>query len=260
MQFQAVVLAGGLGSLGVLTSSVRHRSHRVHAALPHSLAPPSHAACALRRRGSVRWCPSPLIPHRPHPSQRVQCVTRGVDDGSAPVGAEAAAARHAASAHGVVGQRHGTTTVVRKRRLGRTGVPSLQLKRGTAAAAWQEVPKALIPVGNKPLLSYPLDALQAAGFHDVIVVSTPFSLSHSLAATPQLPPPPRRRWWRCTAPSGGRGCAAVCVRCAVQACADTTACACGWGAVQLTAGKEVAEVVRQFTDTYTSLAVQVRLP
>jgi hypothetical protein len=28
----------------------------------------------------------------------------------------------------------------------------------------------------------------------------------------------------------------------------------------LAAGKEVAEVLRQFTDTYTSLAVQVRAP
>jgi len=39
-----------------------------------------------------------------------------------------------------------------------------------------------MPVGNKPLLSYPLDALQAAGFHDVIVVSNPFCLSHRLSA------------------------------------------------------------------------------
>jgi hypothetical protein len=86
----------------------------------------------------------------------------------------------------------------------------LRLKRDTAAEAWQEVPKALIPVGNKPLLSYPLDALQAAGFHDVIVVSSlslSLSLGHGLSC-------PRRlnaaggacctsRWTRLR----GRGCA-----------------------------------------------------
>jgi hypothetical protein len=37
------------------------------------------------------------------------------------------------------------------------------------------VPKALVPVGNKPLISYPLDALVAAGFHDVIVVRAAFN-------------------------------------------------------------------------------------
>ncbi|XP_018431364.1 PREDICTED: translation initiation factor eIF-2B subunit gamma-like, partial [Nanorana parkeri] len=34
------------------------------------------------------------------------------------------------------------------------------------------IPKALLPVGNKPLLWYPLNMLERAGFEEVILVTT----------------------------------------------------------------------------------------
>lgn len=39
----------------------------------------------------------------------------------------------------------------------------------------QEVPKAMLHVGNKPLLSYPLNMLAGAGFSEAIVVCLKFT-------------------------------------------------------------------------------------
>lgn len=47
-------------------------------------------------------------------------------------------------------------------------------------------PKALLPVGNRPLLSYPLAMIEASGVHHVIIVSEPLLACLSRCSKPML--------------------------------------------------------------------------